>query len=208
MILWGTDHQARAEALALICGESAAAVANLPRSSNGIEPLKSTDVTLTVWGHGNETHFSEMLDVEFGTLIQSWKKQNPSLKTVELVTCNAQHNAQPLAGYASRVAKFVERVYQDITIKALPKGEHSDDFSILWANAGTKTYCYITAPSQVTLNHANQRLQALEPTYSYDLSLVAAAMGKERTLSSPNNFTVVGAGLQLLRASLTVIRTS
>ncbi|WP_345980906.1 hypothetical protein [Sulfurimonas sp. HSL3-2] len=208
MILYGNEHKDRVEALATVLHEESRAVASLARSSDGIVPVESADAILTVWGHsGDATKFSEMLDVEFGVLIQAWKKKNPSLKSVELITCDAQHNTVPLAGYAKRVAKFVEEKYKDITIKALPVGQNPDDRSILWANAGTRTFCYITSPSQETFNHANQRLQALGPTYHNDLSEVGNAMAKERELSTPNNFTVNFGGFNNLRASLNVIKS-
>ncbi|WP_440874952.1 hypothetical protein [Thalassotalea sp. PLHSN55] len=208
MILWGKDHQARAEALAAAYGEQAMAEASLARSNKGIQPVVCVDATLTVWGHGGATKFSDMLDVEFGVLIQNWKKQNPSLKTVELVTCDAQHNIIPLAGYAMRVAKYVDRDYKDIVIKALPVGQHSDDRSVLWANAVTSTFCYLTAPSQVTFDSANQRVQVLDPICGGNLNEVAAEMAKERTSFPPNNFTVSGGNLGSLRASLAVIKTA
>lgn len=207
MILWGSEHKERAEALAAAYGEQSAAVANLARSNEGIVPLASTDETLTVWGHGNATHFSEMLDVEFGVLVKAWKKKNPKLKTVELVTCDAQHNVYPLAGFAKRVMQYVKASYSDITFKALPVGQHTDDRSILWASSGTSTFCYITAPSDVTFDHANLRLQLLAPGCDNKLGQVATAMAKERTLSSPNNFTVNGGDLNVLRASLATVKT-
>lgn len=206
MILWGAEHKSKAEALASAYGEQSAAVASLARSNEGIQPLASADATLTVWGHGDATLFSEMLDVEFGVLIKNWKLRNSNLKTVELVTCDAQHNSVPLAGYATRVAKFVQDTYKDIAIKALPIGQHKDDRSILWANAGTGTFCYITAPSQQTFDHANQRLLALDALNGHDLALVAGTMAKERTLSSPNNFTVNGGSLNVLRDTLSTIK--
>ncbi len=207
MILYGNDHKDRAEALAVVLHEESKAVASLARSSDGIVPIVSGDAILTVWGHsGDATKFAEMLDVEFGVLIQAWKKKNPSLKSVELITCDAQHNMVPLAGYAKRVAKFVEEKYKDIAIKALPVGQHPDDQSILWANAGTRTYCYITAPSQATFDHANQRLQTLDPTYHHDLSEVGDAMAKERGSSTPNNFTVNFGSFNNLRATLNVVK--
>jgi hypothetical protein len=132
-------------------------VDSLARSSSGIQPFICADTTLSIWGHGDEIYLAGMLDVELGMLIQNWKKQNPSLKTVDLITCNAQHNSQPLSGYATRVTKFVEFDYKDITIKALPAGQYKDDYSILWANAHTKTFCYITAPTNVTFDFANNR---------------------------------------------------
>lgn len=208
MILWGSEHEGRAKALATAVHEQAADLDSLPRGSGGIQAIKNGDATLTIWGHGDETTLAELMDVELGALIQAWRALNPSLKTVELVTCNAQHNQNPLAGYATRVAKFVERKYKDIAVKALPKGQHPDDFSILWASERTATFCYLTAPSQATFDHANQRLGQLAGTQGSNLANTAASLAKERTLAAPNNFTVVGAGLDKLRPTLSVIKTS
>ncbi|MEM9339671.1 MAG: hypothetical protein AAGA66_13130 [Bacteroidota bacterium] len=207
MILWGNEHKERAEALAQVYRENSHAVANLSRSSSGIEPINSVDSTLTVWGHGNAEVFSEMLDVEFGKLIKAWKKLNPQLKVVELVTCDAQHHLKPLAGYAKRVARFIKEDHNcnDVKIKALPVGQHQDDRSILWASAGTKTFCYITAPSRETFDHANQRLLNLERNHGSNLGLVASEMAKERTLVTPTNFTTNGGDLKVLRASLVAV---
>jgi hypothetical protein len=204
MILWGKEHQARAEALAIEYNEKAMAEARLARSNSGIQPVTCADLTLSIWGHGNEIMLAGMLDVELGVLIQNWKRKNPSLKTVELITCNAQHNSQPLSGYAKRVAKFVERNYKDITIKALPAGQFTDDYSILWANANTKTFCYITAPSKETFDFANKRLQALEPVCHNDLVKAGQQMAKERG-TPPHNYTVNYGCLNVLRASLATV---
>lgn len=208
MILWGNEHKARGEALAAACGENAFEVANLARSNEGIQPVRCGDGTLTIWGHGNETSLAEMLDVELGALIHAWRAMNPALRTVELVTCNAQHNQEPLAGYARRVAAFVERKYKDVTIKALPRGQHADDHSILWATNGNPvTFCYITAPSARTLTYASDLMKSLERAKNYDLALVAAEMAKARRLVEPNNYSVLaGPDLSMLRAMLGVVR--
>lgn len=202
MILWGQEHKDRAQALAAACHENAADIGSLPRSKDGIAPLACADATLSIWGHGDATHFSEMLDVECGLLISNWKKKNVNLTTVELITCDAQHNVTPLAGYARRVQAFVNDQKAFVKIKALPAGQYADDRSILWANAGTATFCYLTAPSQAAFDRANQRLQALEATKGHDLALTAAELVKERTSTPPGNFTVNGGTFNVLRASL------
>ncbi|SFH00879.1 hypothetical protein SAMN05518865_12925 [Duganella sp. CF458] len=208
MIIWGKEHKARGEALAAAVGEKAAEAANLSRSNEGIQPLRCDDSTLSIWGHGGETSLAEMLDVELGALIVAWKAMNPALRTVELVTCNAQHNQEPLAGYARRVAAFVERKYKDVAVKALPRGQHADDYSVLWASNGNPvSFCYITAPSTRTLTYASDQLKALEPAKNYDLSLVASEMAKARRLVEPSNYSVLaGPDLSMIRAMLSVVR--
>ncbi|MBN3809169.1 hypothetical protein [Paraburkholderia sp. Ac-20347] len=208
MILWGNEHEARAKALATACNETAADIAGLSVSSEGIQAPACSDATLTIWGHGDETSLAELLDVQMGQLIQNWRTRNSALKTVELVTCNAQHNQNPLAGYATRVAKFVERKYRDVVVKALPKGQYADDYSILWAAPNPPAFCYITAPSKTTFDHANQLFKTLEPQKNYDLAAVATDMAKARTLAEPNNFTVMSSTLGSLRPMLVTIKTA
>ncbi len=202
MILWGNEHQARAEALAKAYHETSAGISSLSRGSEGITASVSDDATLSIWGHGDATHFSEMMDVECGLLICNWKAKNKNLKNVELITCDAQHNIIPLAGYARRVLAFITDRKVSVSIKAMPVGQHADDCSILWANAVTATFSYITAPSQQTFAFANQRLQTIEPSNGFDLAITSAELAKERSLTAPKNFTVNGGAFNVLRATL------
>lgn len=207
MIFWGKEHEARARALATACNETAADIAGLPVSNEGVQVPVCADATLTIWGHGTATTLAELLDVQMGLLIQSWRARNSALKTVELVTCDAQHNQNPLAGYATRVAKFVNRKYSDVVVKALPKGQNTDDYSILWASPNPPAFCYITAPSQTTFDRANQLFKTLESQKNYDLGAVSTDMAKARTLAEPNNFTVMSSTLGHLRPMLVSIKT-
>lgn len=202
MILWGNEHQGRAEALAKAYGEKSSALASLPRGKDGITPVSTAGAILSVWGHGGPTTFSELIDVEFGVFINNWKKLNPSLTTVELITCDARHNQDPFSGFAKRVAKFVHDVNPGVTIKALPIGQHPDDHSILWANGST--FCYITAPSKATFDAANARLNELAANGATDANAIAQQMAKERGLP-PKDYTVLGGNLNNLRAYLGVI---
>lgn len=208
MILWGNEHQDRAEALATAYHETAYNLHNLAISNSGIQAPTCADATLSIWGHGNAETFAELVDVECGLLIGNWKAKNSQLTTVELITCDAQHHLIPLAGYVRRVAAFLADKKIAVTLKALPVGQHADDRSILWANAGTATFAYITAPSKTTFDHANQRLQSLEGTHGYHLGATAQEMAKERTLTTPNNFTVMGGNLADLRAFLAKAESS
>ncbi|CAB3745665.1 hypothetical protein [Paraburkholderia humisilvae] len=207
MILWGKEHEARAKALATACRETAADIAGLSVSNEGIQAPACADATLTIWGHGDQTTLAELMDVQMGQLIQNWRTRNSALKTVELVTCNAQHNQDPLAGYAKRVAKFVQRKYSDVVIKALPKGQHADDYSILWASANPPAFFYLTAPSKTTFDNANQLLLRLDTQKNHDVGAIATEMAKARTLAEPNNFTIVSSTLDQLRPMLATIKT-
>src|SRR5262249_36141672 len=162
------EHEARAKALATAYKETAANITSLPVVDESHQAPTCADATLTIWGHGDETSLAELLDVQMGKLIHNWRAKNSALKTVELVTCNAQHNQNPLAGYATRVAKFVQRNYSDVVVKALPKGQHSDDYSILWALPNPPAFFYLTAPSKTTFDHANQLLLTLDTQKNHD----------------------------------------
>jgi hypothetical protein len=208
MILWGHEHQERAQSFATTYHESSAALSGLSRGSHGIEPITCGDSTLSIWGHGGPERFAEMLDVECGLLINNWKSRNPGLKTVELITCDAQHHLIPLAGFARRVLAFTTDKQANIEIKAMPFGRHADDRSILWASAGTSTFCYITAHSQETFDHANQRLQTLAATKGNNLAVTAADLAQERTLVPPNNYTINGGAFNVLRATLSTVHSA
>ena len=110
MIIWGNEHQARAQVLGAAVHEGDRAIASLSRGSDGIAALASTDKTLSIWGHGAPTTLAELTDVECGMLIVNWKNKNPQLSTVEFITCDAQHNAAPSAP-GCRQAKARERVF-------------------------------------------------------------------------------------------------
>lgn len=99
MILWGKDHDARAQALALAhaCGEQAQALASLGRGSSGFAPLACSDAILTVWGHGAADSCAEMSQLDFGLLIHNWRKLKGTLKQVEIITCDARHNGGAFA---------------------------------------------------------------------------------------------------------------
>lgn len=205
MIIWGKDHEKRAVALAKAYGEGAMDLATLKQESEELSAVSCADATLTVWGHGNAATFCKMSNAEFGQFIKNWKELNPGLKCVEIVTCDARHNDDPFAGYAASVTRFVHESYKDIVIKALPLGQHRNDCSILWANATTATFCYITAPSKATLLHANQRLKELDSGHDGDLNKVAQEMAKERS-HAPNDFSVNAGYFKHLRHCLVAIK--
>lgn len=97
MILWGKDHDARAQALAHACGEQAQAPATLGRGPRGMTPVTCSGAILTVWGHGAADSCAEMSQLDFGLLIHNWKKLKGTLKQVEIITCDARHNGGAFA---------------------------------------------------------------------------------------------------------------
>lgn len=206
MILWGEEHERRATSLANAYGETAKSLALLGNGPEGTAAVRCADKTLTVWGHGDANTFAELSNGEFGQLIRNWKKLNTQLKTVEIITCDARHNDDPFSGYASSVAKFVrDTCGEEVVVKALPVGQHKTDCSILWANVGTASFCYITAPSDEALEYANQRLKTLSPGNSRDLNKTAQDMAKEERPAF-HNYTVNGGYFKTLRDYLGIVK--
>lgn len=135
------DHEARAKALASVTANSNCGPVNVA----GIQ--KPGLDTLTYWGHGNAAKFCDMTAAEFVDNVAAWKKWNPTLKTVEILTCNARH-ATDDNSYTSQVKPALKRKFSDITLKAMPMGMGSiaaHNWSILNAHVGTKTWYYVTA---------------------------------------------------------------
>ena len=74
--------------------------------------------------------------------------------------------------------------------------------SILWANAGTGTFVYITAPDQTSFDAANNIVKTREGEFANDLSLLANEMAKD----AKRKFTLNYGAVRILRASLVEIR--
>lgn len=135
------DHEARARALAGVTPGSNCG----PVSVSGIQ--KPGLDTLTYWGHGNAAKFCDMTPAQFVENVAAWRKWNPGIRTVEVLTCNARHATDDLS-YTSQVKPALKRKFSDITLKAMPQGMGSvsaHNWSILNAHVGTKTWYYVTA---------------------------------------------------------------
>src|SRR5689334_19144893 len=102
-VLYTADHQARGVALA----------AETPRARHGdidgTSPMAVPGLdTLTFWGHCNMTDLCGKSSKELYDLITRWKKHNPALKTVELITCNARHCNGQMDPYANRLKSHLK----------------------------------------------------------------------------------------------------
>ncbi len=203
MILWGKEHQDRAEALAKTNKERAIDIHSLQKepAGKGIQSIRCPDSTLTIWGHGDAKTFCELSNAEFGVLLKNWKKLNPELKIVEIVTCNARHNADPFSSYAVTVAKFVRETYPDVAIRALPIGQNRNDHSILYANAVTGTFCYITAGSQEAFDEAIRLFEDADRKNNGNCNVAGQEIVKFRGTTHPP-FTINSGKFEDLRASL------
>lgn len=137
------SHGPRAQALANVtrskCGDIATTV------PDAIEGLN----TLAFWGHGDKQKLCGKSAEEIFTIVKAWKRLNPSLNTVEIITCNARHASagDPFANQLK--SKFgIMSGTRGMVVKALPvtvTGKHNA-WSILLAETVHNSWCYITAP--------------------------------------------------------------
>ena len=115
--------------------------------------------TLTFWGHGDSHHFCNLNASAFVSTVKDWKKMNPSIKTLEIITCNSRHGTTESKRQSDgKLEKSWVKSYTDqvkpglrslgLTVKALPMGMGDSGphlWSILKFSDTTKTWMYITA---------------------------------------------------------------
>ena len=151
LVLWSgiplkpEDHKDRSEKLAQALATTAHHVS--------LKPKKVPDLrTLVFWGHGEHQKFCELTPDEFVPLVSSWKKLNPGLETVEMLTCNARHSERGAAdSYTQKVVNQLTVKHAGIRFRALPvattkKGDVCN-WSILKWHPASATWAYIGAPT-------------------------------------------------------------
>jgi hypothetical protein len=204
MIIYGKDHYDRARALGKAVGNEH--VMAVPTDKRFI-PNNAKDPILTAWGHGGPDTFCDMVNLEFCILLNEWKKRNPALSTVEIVTCDARHAAQDyLSSYAVSIAKYMEANTIGLEIKALPQGPYKTGKSALGASDNTSSYCYISSPDDGTFDALLNRLVfEILPACDDDFQRAADILAKER---GNRLFTLNSGYFSSLRATLVKIRST
>ncbi len=145
LIIWGEDdHEKRARALATTYLTVAQSIKTAPSKRLNLE-------TLVFWGHGNPAAFCGLDSTKFVDLIAAWKKLNPSLKTIEILTCNARHRQVGYAdSYTEQIVRKLTVKHADIKFKALPvavtPSGNTADYSILKWQPSSATWAYVGAP--------------------------------------------------------------
>jgi hypothetical protein len=155
-ILYGDEgHKPRCYALAGVSPGASVGSASGPALDKKVMQID----TLTFWGHGNATKFCDMTADEFVAKVKDWMKWNPTIKTLEIITCNSRHGTEgskPLGNgefepcwvksYTDQVKPRLKKL--GLTVKALPMGMGSagaNRWSILKYSATTNTWMYVTA---------------------------------------------------------------
>jgi len=175
------DHENRAKALAGVTPGSQCG----PVDISGIQ--KPGLDTLCYWGHGNATKFCDFTPAEFVADISKWKKWNPGIKTVEIITCNARHSTDDVS-YTSRAKADLKRKHPDIVLKAMPMGMGSSgahNWSILKAHTPSKTWFYVTAGGQKDTDEMWPAVHVVEneaQNHGSNLAVASAAVEKNTPL--------------------------
>ena len=156
-ILYEKGHEERCRNLASVTANASVGDANGPALDKKIQKI----TTLCFWGHGTSGKFCGMAPINFIAKVKEWKKWNPSITTVEIITCNSRHGGvavstkkPPPESELPWVHSYTDRVKPElrklgITLKALPIGMGSrgveNRWSILKWSKSTKTWLYVTA---------------------------------------------------------------
>jgi hypothetical protein len=155
LVIWGQDdHQVRAKALATAYSTTAVSVRDPVQVIGGLDRL-------VFWGHGDTSHFCGLTAREFVELVGAWRKRNPGLKTVEMLTCNARHRQTSTDSYTDqvvtalrrRVSKWADMVnFRALPVAVTPSGK-TCDWSILKWHPASASWAYVAAPTRPVLNH-------------------------------------------------------
>jgi hypothetical protein len=155
-IFYGDDgHRARCAALAGATPGSNVVSASSPALDKKVLKIH----TLTFWGHGESSKFCGLTATDFVNKAKEWMKWNPTIKTLEIITCNSRHGTTEskklddgtieqswVKSYSDQVKPGLKKL--GLTVKALPMGMGSGGahrWSILKFSAATSTWLYITA---------------------------------------------------------------
>ncbi|NUP97388.1 MAG: hypothetical protein HUU28_14600 [Planctomycetaceae bacterium] len=155
-ILFGDEgHKARCMALAAATPGAHVSSAGGPAIDKHMLRID----TLTFWGHGDAAKFCGLSSEAFAGKVKDWMKWNPTIKTVEIITCNSRHGtleSKPLGNgqvESSWVKSYTDQVKPKLkklglVVKALPMGLGSSGahrWSILKFSPTTNTWLYVTA---------------------------------------------------------------
>lgn len=204
-ILYGVgDHQNKGEALARSYpGAHCGPADKTPLTKPGLD-------TLTFWGHGDSSKLCHLTPPAFVKLVSDWKKLNPTLKTVEIITCNARHATGGSDSYTKQVVSGIRKKHSDMAVKALPMGMGSTGahaWSILKFSPPTGTWCYVTAPGTVDTDFMWPAVHMVEAEMrglgGYDLAAGARIVEAREKM---RKFTLNYGQLNALRAQLVVLR--
>jgi hypothetical protein len=175
LVIWGNDdHEVRARALATSYSTTAQSIESGPAKEDGLD-------TLVFWGHGNVTHFCDRTPDEFLDLVASWKKLNPKLTALEVLTCNARHKeGGHTDSYTDQLLSKITKKHKPLQFRALPilttKNAEVCTWSVLQWHPGSATWAYIggTGPDDKLMWDAAHILEDFMPPRGTHVGYVRA----------------------------------
>ena len=204
-ILYEADHEKRAETLAgALPGSQHHLVSTAPSKKDGLD-------TLAFWGHGTQAFLCGMNVSGFVALVKSWKKLNSSLKTVEIITCDARHAAgtdDPFVVMAKAALRGgILSSTRSMVLKAMPVHVvgSQDALSILLADWQSKSWCYITAPGPTgkVLHLTTELIKKEAKPFGDDLARTGDKVAREVKVRT---YTLNYGYFATLRAQLEVVK--
>lgn len=145
-VIYESDHTKRGISLAATIGAKHGEIGQT--KAKAVPGLH----TLIFWGHGTESVMCTKAPQQMVSYIAEWKKLNPTLKTVELITCNARHASGNKDSYAGKIVSGLKAGFlsntRNLEVKALPVtvGGKNNAWSILLWETDSLSWVYITAP--------------------------------------------------------------
>ena len=148
LVLWDDDdHRKRAELLAQTYNGVAHKISDTV-------PVKVPGVTtISFWGHGDAASFCHKSPQEFLDVVSAWKKVNPQIDTVEMISCNLRHRQGTRPdSYTTQVVTRLKRKHAGIVFKAFPVavtklGVPSENSILKW-HPGSQTWAYVGTPGK------------------------------------------------------------
>jgi hypothetical protein len=207
-ILYTQDHLQRGVALAGEEAGSEHALITTAAAAKGVS-------TLLFWGHGDNHHLCTKNASELAEVVKAWKALNPGIHTVELITCNARHYTGNTDSFANQLRSKLGGLFSStrhIVIKGLPTTVTGsiNAFSILLAEAPTKSWVYVTGPgvndSEMMKGASLIKFQKVgERTISYRGDIAARADEMVRT-HRDRKWTMNYGYFNTLRRNLVVVK--
>jgi hypothetical protein len=208
-------HKARCAALSAANGGANVASASGPAFDKRVMKID----TLTFWGHGDSSTFCGLNAKDFVGKDKEWKKWNPSIKTVEIITCNSRHGTELakrvngeietswVKSYTDQVTRGLKKM--KLTVKALPMGMghgSANRWSILKYSGTTATWLYITAGGAKDIDAMWPGVYKVEgdPGFTATKNYVSAG-NAVKIADRSRQYTMDFGSVGQLRAALTVL---
>lgn len=111
------DHRDRATVLATLYGGMLLDSPTLRRNPHSVDGLE----TIIFWDHGSSDRFCGMTPPEMAETVKAWKKKNPTLDAIEIITCNARHVGTLKHSFTDALLiSLSKKIARTVKIKALP----------------------------------------------------------------------------------------